>query len=864
VTTQSNKADTQKWLKAQVRAAVKELPHYRIYAKTLRTILQEAIDRYAPGGVAEGREKSLSSFAEKAMRKRDKYDDPARQITDLCGARAIVYSQSQLQAIGQFIRDNFLVDEANSDDAGARLKPSEFGYRSVHFVVQVQKRSILGVRVPLVEIGDRKAEIQVRTLLQHAWASITHDRLYKGTFKPSPKLERTSARLSALLEEAEAVVENFERDLQEYLGSYSMHLEAEKLDEEILIQRLVLNHDEPDKRTQTALKLARLCRTAGRLDAAITTLKSAQPRATNNLRLPFDLELGSLLVQHGLAKGSTKEMEDGIRRLKAVAGMPDPNAPIEISFNPEDEKLRSEAAAIVAKTSAADTTRQQESPAFFNLALQRDPSDPYHLISLFEFRPSLTEDRRVIEAARPSLLRAIDTCRRHVDAGLEIPRAWLTMGRLHLLLERPYSALDCYATAIHFYRTHSWKRNDFDAEIRFIHKLRNEGFCGACSWVEGFLQLGWAVLDGDAKEALSATKRSVLYSFERNKRVLIIAGGAADSLKVQLERYGSLLKKTLEGFEGVVVSGGTTSGIPGLVGTAAGSLCYRGKASLTLVGYHPATRPTNVELDRAHYNSLLEVKPWGRAEESVADFSASEPLQNWLDLIASGIDPAQVRVVGVNGGDISRFEYAMALAFGATVGVIESSGRQASEICLDLDWVKATNLLPLPEDSATVHAFVHLPLDLLVRHDPALEKMGRKAHDIYLRTVTKRDYRKPATLPWEYLPEDFVFSNKAQAAYAPHILERFGYKVEPARKPKSLKFPFKLIKRMAEMEHGRWNVERLLRGWRYAPKKDEILKRSPYLVSWKALPDEIREYDLKAVRNFPEILAAGGYEIVKR
>jgi hypothetical protein len=59
------------------------------------------------------------------------------------------------------------------------------------------------------------------------------------------------------------------------------------------------------------------------------------------------------------------------------------------------------------------------------------------------------------------------------------------------------------------------------------------------------------------------------------------------------------------------------------------------------------------------------------------------------------------------------------------------------------------------------------------------------------------------------------------------------------------------------------NLERLLRGWRYAPKKDEILKRSPYLVSWEALPDEIREYDLKAVRNFPEILAAGGWEIVK-
>jgi hypothetical protein len=382
--------------------------------------------------------------------------------------------------------------------------------------------------------------------------------------------------------------------------------------------------------------------------------------------------------------------------------------------------------------------------------------------------------------------------------------------------------------------------------------------------MEAFLRLGWAVKNGNAKDLMRWAKRSVLHRFERNQQVLIVAGGADASLQTELARYVRLLKSALEGFSGVVVSGGSTSGIPGLVGRSAGTVRSRAKSSVTLIGYHPLTRPEHVDWDAVHYDSLYGVGTWGRAEEYPVDFSAAEPLQNWLDLIASGIDPAQVRLLGVNGGDISRFEYAMALAFGATVGVIESSGRQASEICLDPDWGKADNLLPLPEDPATVHAFVHLPLDLLVRHDPTLEQMGRKAHDIYLRTVTKRDYRKPATLPWEYLPEDLLFSNKAQAAYAPHILERCGYKVEAKRKSKLVKFPLRLIAKMGEMEHGRWNVERLMRGWRYAAKKNETLKHSPYLVSWESLPEDIREYDLKAVRSFPEILAAGGRRIIKR
>ena len=48
-----------------------------------------------------------------------------------------------------------------------------------------------------------------------------------------------------------------------------------------------------------------------------------------------------------------------------------------------------------------------------------------------------------------------------------------------------------------------------------------------------------------------------------------------------------------------------------------------------------------------------------------------EPLRNWQDILASGINPKDVKLVGVNGGKISALEYRIALSLGARVGIIK-------------------------------------------------------------------------------------------------------------------------------------------------------------------------------------------------
>ena len=71
----------------------------------------------------------------------------------------------------------------------------------------------------------------------------------------------------------------------------------------------------------------------------------------------------------------------------------------------------------------------------------------------------------------------------------------------------------------------------------------------------------------------------------------------------------------------------------------------------------------------------------------------------------------------------------------------------------------------------------------------------------------------------------------------------------------------KRLRELAEMEHGRWNVERLMQGWRFGEKKDSVKKISPYLVPWEELSEEIKGYDIDGVKNLPKVLKEAGLEV---
>ena len=118
---------------------------------------------------------------------------------------------------------------------------------------------------------------------------------------------------------------------------------------------------------------------------------------------------------------------------------------------------------------------------------------------------------------------------------------------------------------------------------------------------------------------------------------------------------------------------------------------------------------------------------------------------------------------------------------------------------------------------------------------------------------------------WEHLKGDLKNSNRDQANHIFQKLREIGCSVKPVDGAPLVAFAFtpEEIERLAEMEHGRWNAERLLEGWRYGEVKDVAGQISPYLVPWAVLPDDVKKWDRYAVQEIPVLLAKVGMQICR-
>jgi putative GTP pyrophosphokinase len=174
----------------------------------------------------ESRTKTVESFTEKIARK-SKYVDPLNEITDLSGLRVIVHDAAHIPRAGKLIGDQFAIDEKNSVSRGADIEPDRFGYRAEHYVIQLKPEQIA---LPAwSKFAGFTAEVQVRTVMQHAWAAVDHKIRYKGENLPRP-LERRLFRLNALLDLADEQFADLQRRSTEVSESYARSMEEGDLD----------------------------------------------------------------------------------------------------------------------------------------------------------------------------------------------------------------------------------------------------------------------------------------------------------------------------------------------------------------------------------------------------------------------------------------------------------------------------------------------------------------------------------------------------------------------------------------------------------------------------------------------------------
>jgi putative GTP pyrophosphokinase len=142
-------------------------------------------------GEVSARVKTDGSFLRKVRRK--ECVQPFEEITDIVGLRAVCLFTSQLPQIRDIIQREFSVIRA--EDRGAERDESSFGYRSVHFLAKLSPR-YQGPRYD--GLHDLVFEIQTRTIVMHAWASVSHYLDYKSPLDIPTDLRRDFHALSAM------------------------------------------------------------------------------------------------------------------------------------------------------------------------------------------------------------------------------------------------------------------------------------------------------------------------------------------------------------------------------------------------------------------------------------------------------------------------------------------------------------------------------------------------------------------------------------------------------------------------------------------------------------------------------------------
>lgn len=497
---------------------------------------------------------------------------------------------------------------------------TEFGYRDMHYLIRLNadRAKVIGFTEDESKvIGGRISELQVRSQVQHAWADILHDRMYKAPLKLSAETKRTGALLAAIMEDGDRNFNVLAGQLDGMFANFSAYTGRDIVGNEIAIQTQLLENASEKDRPKVALRLARLTASMGQWQDIINTLKPHQATSGGLLQSALLLELGHALCRLHRSEPKSTDYKEGQTLLQ-----------------------------------------------------------------------------KVVEDCEPPDLNSVPDLRR----------------------------------------------------IRGLHS-------------RALARLGWSwePVDAEAHQARS---------------------------------------------------------------------CYR--------------KAVEFEPDNPYY---------------LADMIGFE-IQ-----FAAGA----VRALGFGGGEISAFEYRLALALGATVGVVGWEKDAVSELLKDLLWIKSDNLYPLPADPKTIRVFVIR--DGYSLGEKELEDMAKEFHDRYRKGNLKKI--KPDNLKlWEDLPDTYKMANKEQAAYAIRILEAAGFGVRKSvGEPVILKdFKDAEIELMAELEHGRWNIERLRDGWRPG-KRDDEKKLHDCLVSWIELKygsDGVKRYDREAVESFPRILSKAGLEVFRK
>lgn len=207
-----------------------------VYKASLQQLAQDVRLILEPQGLTPAikyRIKSFQAYFDK-LRKQNKTNDSRRMVTinDFFGLRIICPFLEDIETVSNLLATHFEVldTECKANQHSFR----EFGYDSVHLTLRMEAtqtgRSMPGVR--------KVCEVQLRTILQDAWAEVEHELVYKSDISlPNQSIRRKLASLNATLTLSDLIfqeIRDYQKEIRQHGRKRRASVEREALDQELI------------------------------------------------------------------------------------------------------------------------------------------------------------------------------------------------------------------------------------------------------------------------------------------------------------------------------------------------------------------------------------------------------------------------------------------------------------------------------------------------------------------------------------------------------------------------------------------------------------------------------------------------------
>ena len=194
------------------------LPRFREVEQEVKEKLRQTLaDAGLLVAAIESRVKGYDSLAGKLELKGHKYSSLA-DLTDILGLRVITFYIDDVDKVASAVERLFDIDWENSVDKRKIHEIDSFGYLSLHYICKVPD-------------FPYRFEIQMRTLLQHAWANMDHDTGYKSGVEIPKRYMRNMSRLAGMLELVDDEFSKIRIELTDYRRRVQALVRSGNLDE---------------------------------------------------------------------------------------------------------------------------------------------------------------------------------------------------------------------------------------------------------------------------------------------------------------------------------------------------------------------------------------------------------------------------------------------------------------------------------------------------------------------------------------------------------------------------------------------------------------------------------------------------------